>query len=149
MINFGNMTIKYFLAAVLFIAAGSCTSVYGQDGYSIGVTAQGVTNSKIRLAYHLGNQQYIKDSTTTDITGKCKFSGNVKLPEGVYMIVFPGNTYFEFLAGEDQHFEVTCNVRDLPASILFKETAENERFIEYQKRWKKLQEEAIAISDKI
>ena len=149
MINFSNMTIKYFLAAVLIIAAGGSSTVYSQEGYSIGVTAQGVTNSKIRLAYHLGNQQYIKDSTTTDITGKCKFSGNVKLPDGVYMIVFPGNTYFEFLAGEDQHFDVTCNVRDLPASILFRGTAENERFIEYQKRWKKLQEEAIAISDKI
>lgn len=149
MINFRNMTIRYFLAAALLFAAGSCISLYGQGGYSIGVTVQGVSNSKIRLAYHLGNQQFIKDSTITDITGKCRFSGTEKLPDGVYMIVFPGNTYCELLAGDDQHFDVSCNVRDLPGSIVFSGSNENERFIEYQKRWKSLQEEAIAISDKM
>lgn len=143
------MTIRYFLAVALLYAAGNCISLYGQEGYSIGVTAQGVSNSKIRLAYHLGNQQFIKDSTTTDITGKCRFSGTEKLPDGVYMIVFPGNTYFEFLAGDDQHFDIACNIRNLPGSIVFSGSNENERFIEYQKRWKSLQEEAIAISDKM
>jgi thiol-disulfide isomerase/thioredoxin len=149
MINFRNMTIRYFIAAAIIFAAGNCISIYGQEGYSIGVTVQGVSNSKIRLAYHLGNQQFIKDSTITDITGKCRFSGTENLPDGVYMIVFPGNSYFEFLAGDDQHFDVSCNIRDLPGSIVFRGSAENERFIDYQKRWKNLQEEAIAISDKM
>jgi len=149
MINFRNMTIRYLLTAAFLFAAGSGISLHGQEGYSIGITAQAVSNSKIRLAYHLGNQQFIKDSTTTDITGKCRFTGTEKLPDGVYMIVFPGNTYFELLAGNDQHFDVSCNVRDLPGSIVFRGSIENERFVEYQKRWKSLQEEAIAVSDKM
>ena len=143
------MTIKYFLAAAVFIVAGTCRSLSGQEGYSIGITVQGVSNSKIRLAYHHGNQQYIKDSLSTDITGKCRFSGIEKLPAGVYMIVFPGNSYFEFLAGEDQNFDVSCSINDITGSLIFKGSQENERFIDYQRQWKTLQEEAIEINDKI
>lgn len=143
------MTKKLLLAALIILTAASYYPVSGQDGYSIDIRAQGVSNGKIRLAYHLGNQQFIRDSIITDITGRCRFSGKEKLPSGVYMIVFPGNTYFEFLAGDDQFFEVSCNIQDILGSLEFRGTLDNERFLDYQRKWKSLQEEAIAISNKL
>jgi thiol-disulfide isomerase/thioredoxin len=143
------MTLKYFLTVLTVLVAGSQSILTGQDGYSVDVKVSGAANSKIRLAYHLGNKQYVKDSLTTDITGHCRFSGNEKLPAGVYMIVFPGNSYFELLAGEDQHFNVSCNVNNILGSLDFNGSEENDRFLDYQRKWKILQEEAMAINEKL
>ena len=65
------------------------------------------------------------------------------------MIVFPGNTFFEFLAGEDQYFDISCNINDPAGTLVFRGSDENERFLEYQKKWKSLQEEAMAAGGKL
>ncbi len=65
------------------------------------------------------------------------------------MIVFPGNTFFEFLAGEDQFFDISCSINDPAGTLVFRGSDENDRFLEYQKKWKTLQEEAMAASEKL
>jgi thiol-disulfide isomerase/thioredoxin len=62
------------------------------------------------------------------------------------MIVLPGNTFFEFLVGEDQHFDISCDVKNPGATLSFRGSDENQRFLEYQKKWKVLQEEAVNLS---
>lgn len=143
------MKFKYLVTLSLLLILQAFALLYGQTGYSVGITVNGASEIKIRLAYHLGNQQYIKDSLSTDKAGKVRFTGSEKLSPGVYMIVFPGNTFFEFLAGEDQYFDISCSISDPAGTLVFRGSDENERFLEYQRRWKSLQEEAMAASEKL
>ena len=143
------MKFKYFVIISLILVLQPFTLLYCQTGHSIGITVNGTQETKIRLAYHLGSEQYIKDSLSTDKAGKGRFTGSEKLSPGVYMIVFPGNTFFEFLAGEDQYFDISCNINDPAGTLVFMGSDENDRFLEYQKKWKALQEEAMAASEKL
>jgi len=143
------MKFKYLVTLSLLLVMQAFALLCGQTGYSVGITVNGASETKIRLAYHLGNQQYIKDSLSTDKAGKGRFTGSEKLSPGVYMIVFPGNTFFEFLAGEDQFFDISCSINDPYGTLAFNGSDENERFLEYQKQWKSLQEAAMAASEKL
>ncbi len=138
------------ITAILFFAFLSSTGLLlAQPGHSISVTLKGGGETRVRLAYHVGNQQYVKDSLSTDKAGTCRFTGADRLPPGVYMIVLPGNTFFEFLLGNDQHFDILCDINDPAATLAFKGSEENDRFLEYQKRWKELQDKAMALSSKL
>jgi thiol-disulfide isomerase/thioredoxin len=120
-----------------------------QPGYSILVTVKGAPEAKIRLAYHVGSQQYVRDSLYTDRSGSCRFTGAERLAPGVYMIVLPQNVFFEFLVSEDQYFDISCDNNDPVATLAFKGSEENNRFLIYQKKWKALQDEAVKISNSI
>jgi thiol-disulfide isomerase/thioredoxin len=120
-----------------------------QPGYSILVTVKEAPEAKIRLAYHVGNQQYVRDSVYTDRSGSCRFAGAERLAPGVYMIVLPQNVFFEFLIGQDQYFDISCDLNDPVGTLAFKGSEENNRFLEYQRKWKALQDEAVKISNSI
>ncbi len=133
----------------IFIVAWLPLKINGQAGYNIHISAKTAPATTIRLAYHVGNQQYVRDSLVTDKGGKAGFSGEESLPEGVYMIVLPDNRFFEFLVGEDQHFEIQFDKSDPLSTLSFSGSEENTRFLAYQKRWKALQEEAMSISKRL
>ena len=143
------MRIKYPVAILCLLFIQSFSLLTGQPGHSLSVTVRDAPDTKIRLAYHVGGQQYVRDSLSTDKTGFCKFYGSDKLAEGVYMIVLPGNIFFEFLISDDQYFDIMCNINDPVGTLAFRGSDENDRFLEYQRSWKTLQEEAMEISDKL
>jgi thiol-disulfide isomerase/thioredoxin len=143
------MNTRYLTAILILVLLGSFSLLRGQPGHSISVTVRGDQNIKVRLAYHVGSQQYVKDSLTTDKTGVCRFSGAEKLAPGVYMIVLPGNTFFEFLLGNDQHFDIVCDISDPASTLSFSGSEENRLFLGYQRRWKELQDEAMALSRRL
>lgn len=144
-----QMNTRYLTAILIFVLLGSFSLLRGQPGHSISVTVRGDQNIKVRLAYHVGSQQYVKDSLMTDRTGACRFSGAEKLAPGVYMIVLPGNTFFEFLLGNDQHFDIVCDISDPASTLSFSGSEENRLFLGYQRRWKELQDEAMALSRRL
>lgn len=149
MANTWQMNTRYLTAVLFFVFMSSVSLLRGQPGHAISVTVTGDREIKVRLAYHVGNQQYVKDSLTTDKSGKGRFSGADRLAPGVYMIVLPGNTFFEFLLGTDQHFDIVCDISDPASTLSFSGSEENRRFLEYQKRWKELQDEAMALSGRL
>lgn len=111
-----------------------------KTGYEIGVTINGLKDSTIYLAYHLGDKQYIQDTTKLDNYGKAVIKGNQALPQGIYMIVLPGRTYFEILMPEDQVFSISCNYKDYINTLKFTGSDENSAFVSYQKNWGRMQE---------
>ena len=142
---------KYKLSASIFTIAFFFLSslATGQTGHSITVTAQDSPRVRLRLAYHVGGQQYVRDSLVADDAGKGRFMGSEKLPTGVYMIVLPENIFFEFLVDEDQYFDIRFSKSDPIATLSFTGSEENNRFVAYQRKWKSLQEEAIKISTRM
>ncbi len=143
------MKIIHHALTYIFILALLPFKMNGQEGYTINITAKDAPATTIRLAYHVGNQQYVRDSMITDIVGKARFSGDGNLPEGVYMIVLPDNRFFEFLVGEDQRFDIQFDKKDPQTTLAFSGSDENTRFLAYQRRWKVLQEEAMSISKRL
>ena len=79
---------------------------FGQvnKGYEISFKIDGLSDSTVYLAYHLGDKQYLKDSVRLDKSGNGLFKGKEPLPQGIYMIVLPGRKYFEMLLPENQIF---------------------------------------------
>lgn len=143
------MSIRNFAATLLAVFLTGFSQISGQTGHSLSVNVRKAPEIQVKLAYHVGNQQYVKDSLITDKSGTGRFTGSEKLAPGVYMIVLPGNTFFEFLLGDDQHFDISCDINDPAGTLAYSGSDENSRFLEYQKRWKELQDEAMALSEKL
>jgi thiol-disulfide isomerase/thioredoxin len=116
-----------------------------KPGYEINVTINGLKDSSIYMAYHLGDKQYIQDTVVLDNYGKGVFKGKQALPQGIYMIVLPGRTYFEMLMSTDQFYSVSCSFKDYFNTLRFEGSDENSAFIDYQKKWGKLQEQMSAL----
>lgn len=121
----------------------------GTPGYEISFRINGLSDSSVYLAYHLGDKQYIRDTVVADREGAGVFSGTESLPEGIYMIVLPGNRYFELLIPEDQHFSLTCSQNDAFNTLVFSGSEINTRFVEYQKTWVGMQQKASAIGKRL
>lgn len=143
------MKIRYSALLTALLLSLTAAIAEGQPGHSITITSGAAGETKIRFAYHVGNQQYVKDSLTTDKTGAGRFYGSEKLNPGVYMIVLPDNRFFEFLVGDDQHFDVRFDMGNPVESLSFSGSEENSRFVAYQRKWKTLQEEAMKISGRL
>lgn len=117
-----------------------------KPGYEINITINGLKDSSVYLAYHLGDKQYINDTIKLDNYGKAVIRGQQQLPQGIYMIVLPGRNYFEILMSTDQIFNISCNYNDYFNSLKFDGSDENSAFIAYQNKWGNLQEQMSALS---
>jgi thiol-disulfide isomerase/thioredoxin len=139
---------KIFIALLLLLFP---VILYSQqkNGYEIDITINGLRDSTIFLAYHLGDKQYIKDTIRLDQSGHRKISGKEPLPQGIYMIVLPGRKYFEILISKDQLFALSCNFTDYFNTLKFTGSEENTAFVEYQKKWMVMQEQANVIAKRV
>ncbi len=117
-----------------------------KPGYEINITINGLRDSSVYLAYHLGDKQYINDTIKLDKNGKAVLKGQQQLSQGIYMIVLPGRNYFEMLMSTDQIFSVSCSYSDYFNTLKFDGSDENSAFVSYQKKWGKLQEQMAALS---
>jgi thiol-disulfide isomerase/thioredoxin len=120
-----------------------------KSGYDISLTISGLKDSSIFLAYHYGDKQYLRDSVVLDNKGHGVFKGTENLPQGIYMIVLPGEKYFEILISDDQQFIITCSYNDFFNTIKFIGSDENSYFNQYQKKWGSMQQKATDIARRI
>jgi thiol-disulfide isomerase/thioredoxin len=119
-----------------------------KKGYEISVTLKGLPDSTVYLAYHLGDKQYLKDTLKLDGSGHGLFKGTEALPQGIYMVVLPGRRYFEVLISANQFFSLTCNYPDFFKSLKFNGSNENSAFVDYQRKWIEMQDEAGRINER-
>jgi thiol-disulfide isomerase/thioredoxin len=137
--------------SIVFLLSVITTLSFSQikTGYDINISINGLKDSTIFLAYHLGDKQYIKDTIKLDHAGQGRISGNESLPQGIYMIVLPGKKYFEILISTDQRFEINCLYSDYFNTLKFPGSDENSSFVEYQKKWINLQQKAASVSKRV
>lgn len=139
---------KIFFSVLLSMVSAFSFSQL-KNGYEIDITIRGLQDSTVFLAYHLGDKQYIKDTIKLDKAGHGIVLGQEVLPQGIYMIVFPGKKYFEILISKDQHFAINCSYNDYFSTIKFNGSDENSAFVEYQKKWMIMQQHAAAIAKRV
>jgi thiol-disulfide isomerase/thioredoxin len=131
---------KIALLLSLVFSVSSFTQV--KTGYDISVNIQGLSDSTVFLAYHFGDKQYVRDTMELDRNGHGSFTGREALPQGIYMIVIPGNKYFEILVPAKQVFSLSCSYTDYFKTLKFTGSEENTAFIVYQRNWVAMQEES-------
>ena len=139
---------KIFLLAFISLLTSLSYSQL-KNGYEISLNINGLRDSTIFLAYHLGDKQYINDTVKLDKAGNAIIRGTQTLPQGIYMIVLPGRKYFEMLMGQDQQFMVSCSYSDFFNTLRFSGSEENTAFMDYQRKWILKQQQAAALSKRI
>ena len=139
-----RITFIILLLSVTFMVSGQA-----KKGYEISLNIIGLSDSTVYLAYHLGDKQYLKDSLKLNKSGQGSFSGKEDLPQGIYMIVLPGRKYFEMLIDNDQEFSLTCSYSDYFKSLKFSGSDENDAFLNYQRKWIKMQDDGGKINTRL
>lgn len=139
-------TLILSIIALLFIGTTHCQP---KEGYEIKLVVKGLPDVNVLLAYHLGNRQYIKDSTRLDVEGAGIFHGDAPLDQGVYIIILPDNRYFEFLITEDQYFNIETNNKDIAGGMRFTGSPENSDFAAFQAEIAKQYERADYLRQRI
>lgn len=126
------MSIKKTLFSLLLL--GFCAFSFAQNtGYDITCKIENYTHQKLKLGFHYGNKQYIKDSATVNADGTFTFKNTAELAPGIYLILLqPKNAYFEVLINKgEQQFSFVTDNNDLVGKMKFKNSAENEMYYNY------------------
>jgi thiol-disulfide isomerase/thioredoxin len=103
------------------------------DGYEIKVKINNLKkNDTLFLAYHLGQQKYLRDTAIINDKGLAIFKGKEKLPGGIYLIVLPKKTYFDIIVNE-QFFYIENDTSDFAQNFKSSGSEENRVFYEDMK----------------
>ncbi len=123
------------IAIVLFIflVNGCFCFLKAQEGYRISVEVKELKEGDLMLGYHYGNSKYLVDTAKVVSQGKFLFEGSKALDPGVYILVFPGNTFFDLVIDKNQHFEIITGTGDFIQTTTFRNSPENTRFFYYLK----------------
>lgn len=122
---------KLLFSTLLPILFFSCA--LADKGYRIDVQVHGLQDTTAFLAYHYGNRQYVQDTVKIDRMGKFVFQGPEKLDPGMYMVVLPGQVYFEILLDNNQTFGIETTNNEFVNTMRFKDSPDNEAFYNYMK----------------
>ena len=123
------------LAALLLCSAGS---MFAKDGYRIQLKVPGIKDSMVYFAHYYGKPLptiYKTDSAKFDKNGVATMQGKATLLGGIYMLLMSDmQTYFELLVNNGDDITITVPSKsDIPQGLVFKNSPENERFLDYQK----------------
>lgn len=124
-----NLYHKIILSSVILFSSIASNA---KDTYTIKVKIAGLKDTICHLANHYGDKQYIQDTARVDSKGNFLFSGNKKLPGGIYLVVLPSKKYFEIMiVDKEQNFSIETDTADLVKSLKVKGSNENKIFYEY------------------
>lgn len=108
--------------------------VQAQDSaFEIKGKIKGLQNTEVYLAHYFGaNQQVIKDTAQVDQDGNFVFQGNEKLDEGLYLVSFNKNKYFDLVIGNTK-FSFETDTADVVGQMKVNQSPENEAFYAFQR----------------
>lgn len=124
---------KQYLFFTFFLISG--LQLWSQnESFELTVTFKPFQKQYIYLGYYSGKQKPIVDSVLLDENSVGVFKKDKKIEKGVYLIGFPNKSgYFEILIDKEQKFSVFADSSNILNSLKFKNSPDNELFIEYQK----------------
>lgn len=124
------MTLKrIFLLIALLTYTLSCA--IADKGYRISVKVDGLTEGDVMLAYHFGERQYLQDTARMEQPGIYIFESETRLDPGMYLIVVPGQKFFEVIVDQNQHFSITTKMDEFVEITSFDRSPDNQAFYQY------------------
>jgi len=133
---------KCYLIALLILTVA--TQLFARDGYKIQVKLSDRKDTMVYLAHYYAKNfpvVYKSDSAKLDKNGNAVFEKNEKIVGGIYMIL-PADqkSYFEFLLNNGDDISISASMDNLKENLHYKNSQENEDFLEYQTFLIKLQD---------
>jgi len=137
-----------FILTILLFGFLSNAQKQTQEAYRISFKIKNFKDSTAVLGHYYGNNQYVpKDTARADRNGNLVFTGKKSLPGGVYLLVLPGSKYVEVIIGES-NFTMEFDTIDVVASMVVKNSPENQVFYEFQKFMSLKGQEAVLFKEK-
>lgn len=137
------------LVLVLFFISFSNT-VISKESYNIKIKINGCKDTTLLMTSYFGEKIKLIDTAFIDKVGVFSFSGNQKLPGGIYMIVSSGKKkLFEFIVGKKQDFTLHTDTANYVKNMKIKGSKENEIFFSYLIYNDKQYQKNILLSNKI
>lgn len=131
------------LAALSLSALVSAAS----SGYKIQLSVKNMKNDKAYLAYHMNGKTYSRDTLLLDAKGNGAFTGKKNLEEGIYIIYFNAEKYFDLMVGADQNIKISVDTTDLDGAVVTG-AAESAQFQDLRKFLIKMNTERIDLQKK-
>ncbi|MEX0967933.1 MAG: redoxin domain-containing protein [Bacteroidia bacterium] len=121
-----------FITLLFISTALFACSIGAQDkeGYTIDVKVKGLKDSIAYLAYYYGDKKYAQDTARIDGKGQFVFQGKENLPGGIYMIILPGQQYFEIVP-ENPDIKIETTLENLISDLKVTGSPETALFYEY------------------
>ncbi len=108
-------------------------AVTQRTGFQIQGKIRGLANTDVYLAHYFGsNQQVIKDTARVDANGSFVFQGKEHLDEGLYLVTFLNNKFFDLVIGNTQ-FSFETDTADVVGGMRVTGSPENEAFYQFQR----------------
>ncbi len=126
------------IIALLFCAIFATSAAFaGKKGYKIQLKLSGVKDSMVYLVHYYGKplpKIYKSDSAIFNKKGIAEFNSNDStFVGGIYiMLLSDKKTYFEFLLNAGDDISISGKIGDLPGSLVFRNSPENEPFKRYE-----------------
>lgn len=137
-----------FLMSLVF-----CTHAIAKDGYTIKLKFNNAKKQTVALAHYYGKALptiYKVDSAVIDDNGIAMLKNESPVIGGLYLIILQEQQgYFEFLLDNGQSLDITVDAAKLPLGISYKNSPDNERFLEYTKYLAGVGEEHRKLSEDI
>ena len=122
---------KSYSSLVLFLLAISLPLKCQK--YNIDIQINGLKDTTLILGHYFEKKLLVNDTIMVDNTGKGIFSGDEKLPEGLYVIYLPDKNYFDFLVGKEQQLSIQTENHDFLQNMKITGSKESQNFLKYQK----------------
>ena len=119
------------------------------EGYEINFTIPSLRGDTLVLGHRFNASFVPQDTVIADHGGSGTFSGKDPLPEGMYLVFLPDQTFFDLLIGKDQHFEFETDTSDYTALMKITGSVDNEAFYAYQLYLNESREKAQALQAKV
>jgi peroxiredoxin len=143
---------KSFIFSTFFfisiIRLFSPADLAAQKAYKIVIEIDGLSDSLILLAGYNGDKQFVIDTALINKKNSYLFSGNEKLPEGMYIIAGSNkNRLFDFMVSGNQEFTITGNMQRLPNSLNARNSRDNQLLFDYIRFLSDKQKQQASIRD--
>ncbi len=120
---------------VLLLLVAIIPASHARNGYRIEVKFTDLKDTMVYLAHYYGKPLptiYKTDSARFDKKGVAILESDSETLGGIYMLLLSDKqTYFEFLLNNGDEMTITASATQLPESVKFKGSPENERFQQY------------------
>jgi thiol-disulfide isomerase/thioredoxin len=137
---------KWLVSLVLLVTAAS--QLY-PAGYNLRVRVEGLQDTTLLLAYHLGNRKFIKDTIRVDNSGYGVFSGPDALPGGIYLVVLPEMNFFEIVIDREQDFLIETSLSDPAGDLKITGSGDNRAFLEYHRFMNEMQKASAGLRERL
>ncbi|MBN2166779.1 MAG: AhpC/TSA family protein [Marinilabiliaceae bacterium] len=123
---------KLYCKTIIVVLLFVITNYSKGQGYNIDIKIDGLKDTAVILGHYFDKKIIVNDTIIVDKNGSGIFSGEKKLPEGLYVIYLPDKNYFDFLLGADQSLSISTTNYNLVNNMKISGAKESQQFLNHK-----------------